>query len=376
MLNSAQFYAAKDVANTKALQSLVYESNGFKDFKEKANEIVAINNDQWLRVEMDACKRNTIQGEVFRNMEANKDLYPMWVYKTENDGHVRPEHAALEGLVFRIGDPEGDAVHPICDWNCRCSSEPVDDQYLKESGKQVSKGSDYLNEDDPKTGKPYIGEDFRFNPGKQGPMSNDSSYSEVLSSANKLKPEMFQELPITKPPITGLTIDQAKGVMNNLEITDVEKQALKDYTGEKFNQINQFLGGLRKEIPETVKNTMNELSSFLENAPKVSDTTYRGKKGDRVFNEFKTLKKGDIYSEKAFMSTTYDKAIADKFADGNYNKVIMTIKGKNGVLVEKYSDVRTEKEVLFNKGSNYKIESIKTEKKGLFGKILVSLIEI
>jgi hypothetical protein len=248
--------------------------------------------------------------------------------------------------------------------------------YLKKENKEISKGADYLNEKDPETGDSYIDKNFRYNPGIQGPLPNDSSYSEVLESANKVKPEMFQELPVSKEPITGLTIDQAKEVMEKLRLTDIDKQALKDYTGEKFNQINQFLGGVRKEIPETVKNTINELSSFLESAPKVSDTTYRGKKGDRVFNEFINLKKGDVYHEKAFMSTTYDKSIADKFADGNYNKVVMTIKGKSGVLVEKYSDARTEKEVLFNKGSEYKIESIKTEKKGFYGKISISLIEI
>ncbi len=191
MLNNYQFSAAKDMANTKALQQLVFETNGFKEFRDKASQIVDISNDVHLRVEMDVCRRNTVMGENWRKMEESKSMYPYWVYITENDGHVRPEHAALQGKVYRIGDSEGDRVHPSCSWNCRCSSEPVDDDYLKENNATVSKGSDFLTENDPKTGKPYVDKDFRFNPGKTGSMPNDSSYSEVLPSANKLNSNNF-----------------------------------------------------------------------------------------------------------------------------------------------------------------------------------------
>jgi SPP1 gp7 family putative phage head morphogenesis protein len=230
MLNSYQFSAAKDIAETKSMQSLVYEASSFKDFKEKASEITNINNDQWLRVEMDACKRGTVQGEAFRQAESDKDLYPYWAYKTEDDGNVRPEHAALEGIVFMIGDPEGDACWPPVDWNCRCHAEPVDGQYLKENDKQVSKGSDYLEKDDPKTGKPYVDEDFRFNPGKQGAMPNDSSYSEVFSSANKGNEALFDLPTIQKvEELLNSPIDMSK--YNNYELYDLDKDVDKARKG-------------------------------------------------------------------------------------------------------------------------------------------------
>ena len=191
MLNTAQFSAAKDLSETKALQSLAIESKSFKEFKDEANKIVDVIDNQWLRVEQDLCKRNAIQGEVWRNMEKDKDLYPYWEYKTEEDDRVRDEHAALEGLIFKIGDPEGDSVHPENGWNCRCHSEPVDDMYLKEENKEISKGADYLNEKDPETGDSYIDKNFRYNPGIQGPLPNDSSYFDVLKNINKLDVEDF-----------------------------------------------------------------------------------------------------------------------------------------------------------------------------------------
>ena len=210
------------MTETKALQQLVFESKGFKDFKEKASEICDINRDQWLRVEMDVCRRNTVMAEKFRSFEQDKDLYPYWIYKTRHDDKVRDEHAALEGKIFRIGDPEGDNVMPQNDWNCRCSADTVDDKYIKDNDAKISKGIDFLNEKDPETGKPYVNENFRFNQFHQGAMPNNSSYSEVLSSANKLNHEDFglqSAMEIKEEAkLLELTIDEAK--KNNVRISN------------------------------------------------------------------------------------------------------------------------------------------------------------
>lgn len=169
---------------------MAIESKSFQEFKQKASEIVEINNEVWLRVEMDVCKRSCVLGEKWRQMERDKDLYPYWRYVTRKDGRVRPEHAALEGKIFRIGDPAGDAVHPQNSWNCRCTTVSVDDKEVKQN--DISKGSDYLDKTDPKTGKPYIDKDFRFNPGKQL-LPNDSSYFEITKNANKLNYKNFEK---------------------------------------------------------------------------------------------------------------------------------------------------------------------------------------
>jgi hypothetical protein len=57
--------------------------------------------------------------------------------------------------------------------------------------------------------------------------------------------------------------------------------------------------------------------------------------------------------------------------------VEMIIKGKSGVLIEDFSDAKKEKEILFGRNSKFGIESIKTtEKKGITGKIKMTLIEL
>jgi len=55
----------------------------------------------------------------------------------------------------------------------------------------------------------------------------------------------------------------------------------------------------------------------------------------------------------------------------------MTINGKNGTLIERFSDKKHEKEILFQRGSTFKIESLKVkEKPGIMGIIQMVLVEI
>ena len=230
MLNTAQFSAAKDLAETKALQALAVTSDGFNDFKKKAyEEVTSIGRDQWLRVEMDSCIRGAVMGESWRKIEESKDMFPYWVYRGEMDDREREEHEALEGLIFRIGDPEGDSICPPNDWNCRCRAEPADEGDIPE-GDQVSEGKDYLDKDDPENGKPYVDEDFRYNPGKSGPMPNDSSYSEVLSSANQMDAELLN---LPKGELMADILD----LESNGGIKEIEQIVFRADTKENYNKI-------------------------------------------------------------------------------------------------------------------------------------------
>ena len=48
-------------------------------------------------------------------------LGDLWLeYRTAGDTRVRPEHAALEGLVFKAGSPEAAEIYPPNSYQCRC----------------------------------------------------------------------------------------------------------------------------------------------------------------------------------------------------------------------------------------------------------------
>jgi len=193
MLNTYQFSAAKSISEGKALQGLMFKDGqriGFSEYQKEAHKVAEVFNDTWLRTEYDTCVRGTIQGEQWRDMYADKDINPYWQYSGMMDEREREEHVELEGKIFQIGDVEGDAIYPPGSWNCRCTAEPCDDSYIKENSLGVSKGSDYLDKQDSK-GKDFVDEMFRFNPGIQGPMPNNSSYAELLPSINKLTYEDY-----------------------------------------------------------------------------------------------------------------------------------------------------------------------------------------
>ena len=76
------------------------------------------------------------------------------------------------------------------------------------------------------------------------------------------------------------------------------------------------------------------------------------------------------------MSTSIDKLVANDFAEGTQYKIIFEIKGKNGVDISSISDIPDEKEVLFNKGSKFKITKIAKSYNKTYGNIYITMEEI
>lgn len=179
--------------------------------------------------------------------------------------------------------------------------------------------------------------------------------------------------------IKGLSIDSAKEVMKTHPISEMQKKAITSYTGGDYNSINGYLRGIKKTIAESHNETIDTLDKFLTNAPKVTATTYRGiNLNEYNVKEFiAKLQKGALFNDKGFISTSYDKVKALEFGTSQRVKTLVTIEGRSGVLVEQHSNIKSEKEVLFNKGTPMIVKDfkIKTDKKGIFTEISVTLSE-
>jgi SPP1 gp7 family putative phage head morphogenesis protein len=103
----------------------------------------------------------------YAEMIENVDNRPYWQYDSVMDARTRPEHALLNGKIFRYDDPFWNSFYPPNDWRCRCSVRALTPDQVKnktvESGK-LSYKNEKLNKKsnksvkvgvytDPKTGK-------------------------------------------------------------------------------------------------------------------------------------------------------------------------------------------------------------------------------
>lgn len=153
--------------------------------------------------------------------------------------------------------------------------------------------------------------------------------------------------------------------------------SVKKYTGSYYLRINQYLRGQRKQLDDEASKVIPDISKYISLSDKYEGVSYRGIVADKnVFESFTSLKKGDTFIEKGFMSTSLDKLVAEDFADGTQYKIIFEIKGKNGVDISSISEMQEEKEVLFDKSSKFKITKISKSVKKAYGNIYIVMEEI
>ncbi|MDR0898766.1 MAG: ADP-ribosylating toxin [Lactobacillaceae bacterium] len=129
-----------------------------------------------------------------------------------------------------------------------------------------------------------------------------------------------------------------------------------------YEEMNNYLRGLTKKASKktlaNIKNIDKAMSSYKN---PVKTTLYRGLSTDGFkagLLNGKKIKVGAKYQDKGYMSTSFDMAIAKKYATG----VILQIeipKGKNtGAYIGNISDWKIEKEYLLNHGSEFKITDV------------------
>lgn len=107
----------------------------------------------------------------------NTDNRPYWQYVAVMDSATRPEHAMLNGLVFRYDDPFWNSFYPPNGWNCRC-------RVVALSNRNVIKNN--LSVDNSK-GK--ISEEFRLVSKKTGELKPVSVYTDPLTG-KKIAPDV------------------------------------------------------------------------------------------------------------------------------------------------------------------------------------------
>jgi len=165
------------------------------------------------------------------------------------------------------------------------------------------------------------------------------------------------------------------------EPTQDEKDAIKNYTQSWFYpQIN---GNLRKGIEpnELIKDNITKMDSFLNKSPKFKGTLYRGlqfqqKRDIKQYNElYKQITKGELI-DRGFMSTTSDELVRSDFTREPFHTMKFEIEGKNAVDIHHLARDPGEKEVIFPRGTHFKVVSYEDRGDRIIHMLNVKLKEI
>lgn len=144
-------------------------------------------------------------------------------------------------------------------------------------------------------------------------------------------------------------------------LTKAEKEALTDYTGSTYRQINRTL---RTDYPlskSMVGDTIRGMDAAFKKASLAENVAVTRGMGMDAFGDITTLKGmvGGVFEEKGFLSTT----LKDKpDFSGEVILDFVVPKGYPAISVGEFSHVAKERELLLKRGSKLAIQSV--ERKG------------
>jgi SPP1 gp7 family putative phage head morphogenesis protein len=97
------------------------------EFKEKASEIHAKFNAQYLAAEYHHAIGSSQMARRWLDIQEAKETHPYLRFATVGDDRVRPKHKELHGVIKRVDDKFWDIYFPLLDWGCRCDVEQLTD---------------------------------------------------------------------------------------------------------------------------------------------------------------------------------------------------------------------------------------------------------
>ncbi len=163
-------------------------------------------------------------------------------------------------------------------------------------------------------------------------------------------------------------------------LVDSERDAVHTYTGSAYENMNEYLRGLRKTT--YYEDEIKACQSALSKASLPRETIVRRGSGynmldelgfDRITPDSKSNFIGAIVQDKGFVSTSPDSSGG---FSGSIEYVIRLPQGSQAMYIAPISRFRSEKELLINCGGKYIVEDIEFNGYGDVKKIYMTLINL
>lgn len=136
--------------------------------------------------------------------------------------------------------------------------------------------------------------------------------------------------------------------------TEKEFEAMRYYTGTGYFSMRRYLMEGKDKNNEQLKEDINNVTSFIKKSPLKENIilSRRIEFNDlKAFGFFQSLKPGDVYVDKSFVSFS----LSQQDAFGNFQITCLAKKGQKFAAVEKFSSAPGESEFVAQKGMKYKV---------------------
>jgi len=247
----------------------------------------------------------------------------------------------LDGEVFTMKEYEVGMTAPPFHPNCRCTTVPYFDDEFSSAGKRTAR--------DPKTGKTtYVPAKMKYPEWERKYVDKSEQNGIIKSNTDRVKTKLSEQLD---------------------KLTDEEKAAITEYTGFGAQRINSALATGRN-IGQ-VQSSIDLLDSALEKGIITDDITVARKTVPEYLNVFPAgyrptgtdlkMLEGKILSNDIFTSTALE---SFNYPGRNVEIRIAVPKGYKGGLYIKdiaASKYKSQNEVLFKRGLQYRINTVRIE---------------
>ena len=125
-------------------------------------------------------------------------------------------------------------------------------------------------------------------------------------------------------------------------------EGLHTYTTNSYAYMNQYLRGQRDTLDESLQEAVKEIDKAFDAASPLSKNVQVSRYVSSNFLENLNLRPGDIFEDKAFVSTDYGNARGNELQ-------IFVPKGAKAIYLDKISDYPGERELLLPRGSRFKV---------------------